>query len=87
MVRTEQQIITKQHRKWLFINEMCKHTKDLYNHANYLIRQEFAQNKQYIQYKEMNFNLKSNELYKLCMSQPANCVLHGLVYVIMSLRT
>ena len=57
---------------------MCKHTKDLYNYANYLIRQEFLQNKQYIQYKEINFDLKSNELYKLCMSQPANCVLRRL---------
>ena len=76
--RTEQQIITKQHPKWLFINEMCKHAKDLYNYANYLIRQEFVQNKQYIKYREMNFNLKSHELYKFCMSQPANCVLRRL---------
>lgn len=43
-----------------------------------MIRQEFLQNKQYIQYKEINFDLKSNELYKLCMSQPANCVLRRL---------
>ena len=78
IIKVEQQIITKQHPKWLFINEMCRHTKDLYNYANYLIRQEFAQNKKYIQYKEMNFDLKSNELYKLCMSQPANCVLRRL---------
>ena len=78
IVKVEQQIITKQHPKWLFINEMCRHTKDLYNYANYLIRQEFVQNKKYIQYKEMNFDLKSNELYKLCMSQPANCVLRRL---------
>lgn len=78
ITRIEQQIITKRHQKWLFINEMCKNTKNLYNYANYLIRQEFVQNKKYIQYKEMNFDLKSNELYKLCMSQPANCVLRRL---------
>lgn len=78
IVRTEQQIITKQHPKWLFINEMCGHTKDLYNYANYLIRQEFTQNRQYIKYREINFNLKSHELYKSCMSQPANCVLRRL---------
>lgn len=78
VIRIEQQAITKRHQKWLFINEMCKHTKDLYNYANYLIRQEFVQNKKYIQYKELNFDLKSNELYKFCMSQPANCVLRRL---------
>lgn len=77
-IRVEQQIIPKQHPKWSFINEMCKHTKDLYNYANYLIRQEFTQNKEYIKYKEMNYTLKSHESYKSCMSQPANCVLRRL---------
>lgn len=78
VIRIEQQAITKQHPKWSVINAMCRHTKDLYNYANYVIRQEFTQNKKYIQYKEMNSNLKSNELYKVCMSQPANCVLRRL---------
>ena len=76
--RCEQQIIKKSHPKWAFINEMCKHTKDSYNYANYLIRQEFIQNKQYIAYSRMNFDLKTHELYKSCMSQPANCVLRKL---------
>lgn len=78
--RVEQQVITKQHPKWLFINEMCRHTKDLYNYVNYLIRQEFVNNKKYLSYSILNADkeLRANELYKFCMSQPANCVLRRL---------
>lgn len=78
--RVEQQVITKQHPKWLFINEMCRHTKDLYNYVNYLIRQEFVNNKKYLSYSILNADkeLRANGLYKSCMSQPANCVLRRL---------
>lgn len=78
--RVEQQVITKQHPKWLFINEMCRHTKDLYNYVNYLIRQEFVNNKKYLSYSILNADkeLRANELYKFCMSQPTNCVLRRL---------
>ena len=75
---TEQQIITQQHPKWRFIDQMCARSKSLYNYANFLIRQEFTQNKKYIPYRELNPQLKSHELYKACMSQPANCVLRRL---------
>lgn len=50
ILKVEQQIITKQPPKWLFINEMCRHTKDLYNYADYLIRQQFVQNMIYDEY-------------------------------------
>lgn len=59
---------------------MCRHTKDLYNYVNYLIRQEFVNNKKYLSYSILNADkeLRANELYKFCMSQPANCVLRRL---------
>lgn len=76
--RTEQQILNKGHPKYKTIDEMCKHSKDLYNQANYIVRQEFINNGNYISYKEMNFSMKSHELYKACMSQPANCTLRLL---------
>lgn len=57
---------------------MCYHSKNLYNYANYIIRQEFINNKKYIQYMDMNRDLKSTIEYKNCMSQPANCVLRLL---------
>ena len=57
---------------------MCFNSKNLYNYANYMIRQEYIKNKRYIPYKEMNFNLKTHQQYKDCMSQPANCTLRLL---------
>jgi putative transposase len=57
---------------------MCFNAKNLYNYANYIIRQEYINNKRYIPYKEMNFNLKTHQQYKDCMSQPANCILRLL---------
>ncbi len=60
---------------WRTIDEMCFNSKNLYNYANYIIRQEYIENKRYIPYKEMNSNLKTHRQYKDCMSQPANCTL------------
>lgn len=74
----EQQVIRPSHPKYKTIDEMCSHSKDLYNYANYLIRQSFIINGEYIPYRKMNFDLKTHELYKLCMSQPANCLLRRL---------
>ena len=76
--RVEQQIIRKSHPLWNTIDKMCFNAKNLYNYANYIIRQEYLKSKTYIPYKEMNFNLKTHQQYKECMSQPANCVLRLL---------
>ena len=78
MMIVEQQVIRPSHPKYKTIDEMCSHSKDLYNYANYLIRQSFIINGEYIPYRKMNFDLKTHELYKLCMSQPANCLLRRL---------
>lgn len=76
--RVEQQIIRRTHPLWNVIDEMCFNAKNLYNYANYIIRQEYINNKRYVPYKEMNTNLKTHSQYKDCMSQPANCVLRLL---------
>ena len=76
--RIEQQIIRKSHPLWNTIDKMCFNAKNLYNYANYIIRQEYIKSKTYIPYKEMNFNLKTHQQYKNCMSQPANSVLRLL---------
>ena len=39
--RAEQIIIRKDHPKFKLIDEMCYNSKNLYNEANYIIRQEF----------------------------------------------
>lgn len=76
--RCERQIITKKHPKYKIIDEMCFRSKNLYNYANYMIRQKFVSTGEYIKYKDLNFELKTHEEYKECMSQPANCTLRLL---------
>ena len=78
VTRVEQQIIHKSHPMWKTIDEMCFNAKNLYNYANYIIRQEYINNNRYIPYKEINSNLKTHQQYKDCMSQPANCTLRLL---------
>ena len=76
--RAEQIIIRKNHPKYKLIDEMCYNSKNLYNEANYMIRQEFIANKNYLNYYDMNKEFKTHENYKACFSQPANCTLRLL---------
>lgn len=74
----EQIIIRKNHPKFKVIDQQCFHSKNLYNEANYEIRQKFIKDGEYISYKNMNFEFKTHENYKLTFSQPANCTLRVL---------
>lgn len=76
--RIEQIIIRKNHPKFKIIDQQCFHSKNLYNEANYEIRQKFIKDGEYISYKDMNFEFKTHENYKLTFSQPANCTLRVL---------
>lgn len=76
--RIEQIIIRKNHPKFKVIDQQCFHSKNLYNEANYEIRQKFIKDGEYISYKDMNFEFKTHENYKLTFSQPANCTLRVL---------
>ena len=76
--RAEQIVIKKDHPKFKTIDEMCFRSKNLYNEANYVIRQEFIENGNYISYYDMNKEFKTHENYKSCMSQPANSTLRVL---------
>lgn len=76
--RCEQIIIRKNHPKFKVIDQQCFHSKNLYNEANYVIRQKFIEEVKYISYKEMNFEFKTHDNYKLTFSQPANCTLRLL---------
>lgn len=76
--RVDQTLIRKSHPMWKLIDEMCYRSKNLYNYANFLIRDEFEHNRNYISYYEMNKEIHTNKIYKDCMSQPANCTLRAL---------
>lgn len=76
--RCEQIIIKRNHPKFKVIDQQCFHSKNLYNEANYVLRQEFINNNKYISYYDMNKEFKTHENYKLTFSQPANCTLRLL---------
>lgn len=76
--RTERIVIKKSHPKFKAIDQQCFHSKNLYNEANYTIRQKFISDGEYISYYDMNKEFKTHENYKLTFSQPANCTLRLL---------
>lgn len=76
--RCEQIIIKKNHPKFKVIDQQCFYSKNLYNEANYTLRQEFVKNGNYISYRQMNKDFKTHGNYKMTFSQPANCTLRLL---------
>lgn len=47
-----------------FIDEYCFKSKNLYNYANYIIRQEFIENGRWIRYNELFQLTKDSDAYK-----------------------
>lgn len=47
-----------------FIDDYCFKSKNLYNYANYVIRQEFINNKKWIQHYDLCKLLKDSEPYR-----------------------
>lgn len=78
MTRVEQQVIRKSHPLYKTIDKMCFNSKNFYNYANYILRQQFINGQKQTSYMELNKQLKYTEDYISCMSQPANCVLRRL---------
>ena len=66
--RTEQHRIKKSNQFYPIIDELCWKSKNLYNYANYIIRQEFIEtSKQKEEGKiEKAHWIKYNELFQLC---------------------
>jgi transposase len=53
------------------ISFLCHLSKNLYNEANYLIRQEFFKTGRWIRYYELSKELKESENYKSLPAQTA----------------
>ncbi len=60
---------------WKTIDENCFYSKNLFNLANYTIRQEFIGNGKYIKWYDLDKLLHHTDAYKELMSQPAQCTL------------
>lgn len=76
--RVEQTQINKNHPIWCIIDQFSFYSKNLYNYANYIIRQEYINNHNYIKYSQMAKDLKTTEPYKQLMSQASQCTLQVL---------
>jgi transposase len=64
MQLAERHIIKSTGHRFAQIDELAFKSKNLYNAANYVIRQSFTYGWGYINYKEMNPLMKSHQAYK-----------------------
>ena len=61
--RVEKHIIKSSDKYFSVLIDFCHKAKNLYNHANYLIRQTFTTDKKWIRYAELDKLLKADEEY------------------------
>ena len=63
VTRTEKHVIGSSNPFFDMLMDFCHKSKNLYNHANYLIRQEFVSNDKWIRYEELDKLLKADTEY------------------------
>ena len=90
VTRVEKHIIHKKNKYFKFLDYLCFVSKNLYNQANYVIRQEFCkeikegENRNYISYNKLdkimqNLTNEDNEItYKILPSQTSQQILRSL---------
>lgn len=61
--RVEKHLIKKHHACYPMFCEFTHKAKNLYNHANYLVRNEFIKNERWLRYEELDKLLKADEEY------------------------
>jgi putative transposase len=64
ILRTQIHIINKNHRLFKYCDDICFKSKNLYNYANYILRQEFINNNKWISSFDLNKILKSEDVFK-----------------------
>jgi putative transposase len=76
--RVEQIQIKHSHNLYDFCDELSFASKNIYNYANYIIRQEFINNNKWIRYNDLHKLLKTHETYKALPAQTAQQTLRLL---------
>ena len=61
--RVEKHLIKKSNKYYSMLNDFCIKSKNLYNHANYILRNEFCNSKKYIKYNDIDKILKNDLEY------------------------
>lgn len=69
--RVEQQLIKKNNPIWKVVDQYCFYSKNVYNQANYLIRQEFINNNNKLSAYDVQKLMQTMDCYKECGSQAA----------------
>lgn len=69
--RVEQQIIRENNPIYKIADQYCFYSKNVYNAANYIIRQEFINNKNKLSAYDVQKLMQSMDCYKECGSQAA----------------
>ncbi|MEA5577956.1 transposase [Anabaena sp. UHCC 0451] len=78
MQLVERHIIQRNHLHYQEIDALCVSAKNLYNYANFHIRQSFIFNNKYLDENFLSKQLKSSETYQALPDQVAQQVLLGL---------
>ena len=74
MKLVERHLITKQNKLFKEIDTLAFLSKNLYNAANYLIRQEFISNNKYLSNPEVYHLIKASVDYKALPAKVSNQV-------------
>ena len=61
--RVEKHILKQNNEYYSMLDDFCLKAKNLYNHANYIIRQEFCSTNKWIRYSDLDSMLKKDKDY------------------------
>ena len=78
MQLVEQHIIDKNDSRWSLIDEAAFASKNLYNAANYVVRQEFIKKDRYIPYPELDKRMQNTDEYSSLPAKVSQQVLKVL---------
>ena len=62
--RAERHYIKKAHKNFKVVDDLCFQSKNVYNYANYLIRQKFVETGEIIKRFDMQVIMKDTDCYK-----------------------
>ena len=61
--RVEKHILKQNNEYYSIIDDFCLKAKNLYNHANYIVRQEFCSTNKWVRYQDLDTILKADKDY------------------------
>lgn len=79
VIRTETHVINKNHRLFKYCDDVCFKSKNLYNFANYIIRQEFISSGKIISAFDLNKQLKGEDVFKALPAKTSQQIIIKLV--------